>query len=1285
MGAVIVLEDGTTIVPYNSNKTGAQMDRALDRGDSVGDISQLTTTNKSSIVEAVNEINSDSTKVLDILRYSTEKTKELFVNVGYVRTDGTIGTNTLWRHTEYIDVNDLYEAFVRANSSACSIAYYDSSKTFISGVSGTGDVPKKFSNHDIPIDAVYCVVSSNTNDTNAYIEIFNIKSYIREVQNDVEHIENYLVRKETALYKNAGYINTSGEVGVNTNYLHTDLLDINIVKDAYFKANSAVCSIAFYDGNEEFISDTRYNFSDSNAHLVSNIEHPDNAVYCVISTDKRDINYYVSIYRTGVEDEVTNARTDLEGVTHTSLKARCDSDRNKAKALNDEVSDVLRYSAVRYDNLFMETGYISTAGTINPNNTWKHTDYLDVNALYEAYVRANSSVASIAYYDASKNFISGVSGTGDIPKIVKNHNIPSGAVYCIVSSNVGDSGAYIRIFDTNFKIKDVGKNVDNILRYSTTKSNALFSNVGYIKTDGTIGTNTLWRHTEYLSVESIYEVYVSGNSNVCSIAFFDEDKEFITDTTYNYADNNMHKISDITIPANAIYCIISTKVADIDSYIQMYDIKYYIDEVKSDVQSIENYISKKSFDFFDIVGYIRPDGTIETNTLWRHTDYLEIRAIKEVYFKGNSSVCSIAFYDVDKEFITDATYNYSDDNMHFVRDISAPNNAVYCIISTNVSATDSYVFAYIIGTTSTEDNSEKYDEVLDGEITIDAKWINGNLYNNGTINTSIAYRALTDNIVIAERDLKIESKDGFQFTLGIYNENNSLLFYVNVTNSYIIPKNARYRICVRRIFENTSETADVNIFRKQVVVKYSDRYNLLDNVRPTTIGNASFSTVNGYMSVTIPASTDYSNGIFFPMELESGEMYCLSYHCCGVNRDTTISVDFALIGDSVSTDTVYDGEQRTVLPSREYKCSQFAIAREGCRGAILRIKSGNARTYQFGEIQVVKVDKNIEFSMPNNSQIDEVSRVNSDKAVKLATWNSKRIDNVLSTYKCRRPMVTIIDDDGNYQFYTMLYPLMLQYHVPMVTAYMADNNYRYPNMYMSKEQLADVIAAGGEVIGHTTGNLAAMDIAVAEDTVARCQRMFKANGIYTDLFVYPNGGNNEAVREMMAKYYSGAFTTFDPVRDNDNRTNYGCIANYRIKRVHCGGDAYDPIATTGRYANLDTSLMEYFEELIAEAKEKNSWLIMYTHTFQIADGQVPTDGKSQLERLEEIIQYCIQEGVDIVTASEGFEVFGNAWQAGDYLGEHNTDMTLHATQGSAMNKLGQYDFPAGNAIDWGNL
>ena len=78
MGAVIVLEDGTTIVPYNSDRTGAQMDRAMDRGDSVGDISQLTTTDKSSIVGAINEVNNKNDELTqdgEILRKEANYTQ----------------------------------------------------------------------------------------------------------------------------------------------------------------------------------------------------------------------------------------------------------------------------------------------------------------------------------------------------------------------------------------------------------------------------------------------------------------------------------------------------------------------------------------------------------------------------------------------------------------------------------------------------------------------------------------------------------------------------------------------------------------------------------------------------------------------------------------------------------------------------------------------------------------------------------------------------------------------------------------------------------------------------------------------------------------------------------------------------------------------------------------------------------------------------------------------------------------------------------------------------------
>ena len=132
---------------------------------------------------------------------------------------------------------------------------------------------------------------------------------------------------------------------------------------------------------------------------------------------------------------------------------------------------------------------------------------------------------------------------------------------------------------------------------------------------------------------------------------------------------------------------------------------------------------------------------------------------------------------------------------------------------------------------------------------------------------------------------------------------------------------------------------------------------------------------------------------------------------------------------------------------------------------------------------------------------------------------------------------------------------------------------------------------------------------------------------------------------------------------------------------------HDTVTTAGRYANLDTSKMEYFEALIDEAIENKSWLILYTHSFQMATGTQPTDNVTQLERLAEIIEYIIDlrdnenADIDIVTTAEAFEMFENAMQFGDYLGEDlNENMTLHTQKGSAVNKLGQYDFPNDNDI-----
>ena len=92
----------------------------------------------------------------------------------------------------------------------------------------------------------------------------------------------------------------------------------------------------------------------------------------------------------------------------------------------------------------------------------------------------------------------------------------------------------------------------------------------------------------------------------------------------------------------------------------------------------------------------------------------------------------------------------------------------------------------------------------------------------------------------------------------------------------------------------------------------------------------------------------------------------------------------------------------------------------------------------------------------------------------------------------------------------------------------------------------------------------------------------------------------------------------------------------------------------------------------------NGWLVLYTHTWR------DTTETATASAVNALCAQIENAGAEIVTAKEAFEIFQNAWQAGDYLGPWNecsdwTNIDAYETHaaanaGSAMNQIGEYDF-----------
>ena len=304
---------------------------------------------------------------------------------------------------------------------------------------------------------------------------------------------------------------------------------------------------------------------------------------------------------------------------------------------------------------------------------------------------------------------------------------------------------------------------------------------------------------------------------------------------------------------------------------------------------------------------------------------------------------------------------------------------------------------------------------------------------------------------------------------------------------------------------------------------------------------------------------------------------------------------------------------------------------------------------------------------------------------------------IVPSHKERKARVTFIDDDGYAEFYTYFVPIMRTYHVPMVSAYMGDVCPTFKNStYMTEEQCKEIESLGGEIVVHGGTNLTTLTIAQAEQNVLASKNALTAHGFKSDVYVYPNGGNNIAIREMMAKHFKCAFKTGYPQK-YDTRVNDKCVPHYFIHRCSAGGYFDDASSAYGSY---DTYSLDYFKALIDDAVTRGGWLVFMTHAWMMpvgcsyrlehdAGNGVPAD-LDEFGLIEDIIEYiqtlkANNTDIDIVTASEGFEMFGSEVQAGDYLGYWNETYTglsnyEHSKAGFAVNKIGDIDFADGNRI-----
>ena len=254
--------------------------------------------------------------------------------------------------------------------------------------------------------------------------------------------------------------------------------------------------------------------------------------------------------------------------------------------------------------------------------------------------------------------------------------------------------------------------------------------------------------------------------------------------------------------------------------------------------------------------------------------------------------------------------------------------------------------------------------------------------------------------------------------------------------------------------------------------------------------------------------------------------------------------------------------------------------------------------------------------------VDIKPLINSASNVQKSQYNAKPI----------RPLISFTDDDGKAGVYTKWLPILQEKNIPLniciITGEIGNPG------YLTWEQIQDLQNNHNcEILSHTVTH---NNIATHQTNKTWIEELKQSkldlmnHGINVRGFAYPNGGmwgTKEGLVDgtsngfwMTALFYDYGITTGSTINTHPIATNMG------IDRAGIGS-----YAAEGRFDTLDN-----IKARVDECYNQNGWLIFMTHIDDVGH----TDEDNQM--LRDLIDYINTKGIDIVTLSEGFELFGNA-------------------------------------------
>lgn len=435
-----------------------------------------------------------------VLATTARKEFNLFTRAGYLNETGALTADANWQATPLIDLSliDIVSLNLLGHPSAASIAIYDVNRALLSKVSAPSKTDYVTAMPALPAGATYAAFTRASASTDPAVapllaaQRFDFNTAYRNVPTAAA-----FSRKEFGLFTRAGYYGGTGAFTNDVQWATTDLIDVGLidVTSLAFVGHPNVAAIGYFGADRMFMSKVS---AASDGGIYTGYPAPPAGAAFVAFSMRANAAVAPGVQKFDYNLAYRNLPTTADRTAQADRES-------KAFAI------------------FTRVGYIDATGALKGDQNWLSTEMLDLGNFksFSVRLKGHTAVASVAFYDAAKVFISAAVASA-IGAYVAMPAIPAGAVYVTFTSN-----------------KDAAERFFSVLSPTALPSPALLAgrfpveisgsatiSGSYFATDGTIKNDANWRRSTPVRAApgDTFAMTLYGHPSVAALEYLDAAK-----------------------------------------------------------------------------------------------------------------------------------------------------------------------------------------------------------------------------------------------------------------------------------------------------------------------------------------------------------------------------------------------------------------------------------------------------------------------------------------------------------------------------------------------------------------------------------------------------------------------------------------------------------------------------------------------------------------------------------------------------------------------------------------